>query len=172
MPRSAHPQHSFDWTGWRPKEVATLVFIIRGGKILLIRKKRGIGAGKINGPGGRVEVGEDPRACAAREFEEELLARPVGLTLAGNLRFQFANEFSMLVHVFRGSDVDGLPQDTEEAAPLWVEVSDIPYDAMWADDRHWLPFMLRGEPFSGSFLLDGDKLVHHFFDEAAPVERC
>ena len=44
-----------DWQGWRADEHATLCFVIRGGEILLIRKLRGLGAGKINGPGGRLE---------------------------------------------------------------------------------------------------------------------
>lgn len=164
--------HGFDWVGWTPKEIATLVFIVRGGEILLIRKKRGIGSGKINGPGGRVEEGENPESCAAREFEEELLARPVDLTWAGDLRFQFTSGFSMLVHVFRGSDVVGVPKETDEAAPLWVSRDEIPYDDMWADDRHWMPRLLRGESFCGSFLLDGDRLVHHYFDETdSPLPR-
>ena len=33
------------------------MFVVQGGKILLIRKKRGIGAGKVNGPGGKFEPG-------------------------------------------------------------------------------------------------------------------
>ncbi len=50
-----------DWTTWEPKERATLLFVIKEGQILLIRKKRGLGAGKINGPGGRLEPGETRR---------------------------------------------------------------------------------------------------------------
>ena len=44
---------AIDWTGWQPKERATLLFILRDGQALLIHKKRGLGAGKINAPGGR-----------------------------------------------------------------------------------------------------------------------
>jgi len=61
-----------DWDRWQPRERATLLFVIRGGEILLIRKLRGLGAGKINGPGGRIDAGETPLACAVREVEEEL----------------------------------------------------------------------------------------------------
>ncbi|RLF04257.1 MAG: NUDIX hydrolase, partial [Thermoprotei archaeon] len=32
---------------------ATLCFLLRGDEVLLIRKKRGFGAGKYNGVGGR-----------------------------------------------------------------------------------------------------------------------
>ena len=61
-----------DWQRWEPDEHATLCFVIRGGEILLIRKKRGLGAGKINGPGGRLEPGETALDCAVRETREEL----------------------------------------------------------------------------------------------------
>ena len=62
-----------DWSRWRPVDRATLTFIVKEGEILLIRKKRGLGAGKINGPGGRVEPDETILDCAIREVQEELL---------------------------------------------------------------------------------------------------
>ena len=40
---------------WRPVHQATLLFVINDGNVLLIRKKRGLGAGKINGPGGKLD---------------------------------------------------------------------------------------------------------------------
>ena len=46
-----------NWTAWAPKERATLLFVRRHGQLLLIHKKRGLGAVKINGPGGRIEAG-------------------------------------------------------------------------------------------------------------------
>ena len=36
---------SIDWASWEPEEVATLMFVVKSGRILLIRKKRGLGAG-------------------------------------------------------------------------------------------------------------------------------
>ena len=63
---------NIDWTQWQPQETATLMFVIRNDEVLLIRKKRGLGAGKMNGPGGRIEQGETPLQCAIRETEEEL----------------------------------------------------------------------------------------------------
>ena len=58
-----------DWAAWKPTEYANLCFVMRDGKILLIRKKRGLGAGKINGPGGRLEPGETALAAAIRETQ-------------------------------------------------------------------------------------------------------
>ena len=57
----------FQWPAqWTPDILATLMFVVQDGKILLIRKKRGIGAGKVNGPGGKFEPGGNgPPVCAA-----------------------------------------------------------------------------------------------------------
>jgi 8-oxo-dGTP diphosphatase len=44
-----------NWDSWQAKDPATLVFVIREGRILLIDKKTGLGKGKVNGPGGKVE---------------------------------------------------------------------------------------------------------------------
>ncbi|MGD2108476.1 MAG: 8-oxo-dGTP diphosphatase [Phycisphaerae bacterium] len=126
---------------------------------MLIRKKRGLGAGKINGPGGRVDPGETPREAAIREVQEELHVLPVDVTEIGELRFQFADGLSLLVHVFLAPDCVGDPQETDEAVPLWTPVEAIPYDEMWADDRRWFPLMLSGAPFRGWFVFDGDRML-------------
>ena len=47
-----------DWENWRAKDPATLVFVFRDDEVLLINKKRGLGKGKVNGPGGKVDPGE------------------------------------------------------------------------------------------------------------------
>lgn len=59
------------------------------GRILLGRKKRGMGFGKWNGFGGKIEAGETMRECAARELFEEsgLKARPEDLIPVGDLYF-------------------------------------------------------------------------------------
>ena len=51
---------SIDWTSWQPDMVATLMFDVEDSRVLLIRKKRGLGAGNINGPGGKLDPGETP----------------------------------------------------------------------------------------------------------------
>ena len=82
-----------DWSTWKPTEYANLCFVMRGGQILLIRKKRGLGAGKINGPGGRLEKGETALESAIRETQEELGVTPTGLEHIGELFFQFCALF-------------------------------------------------------------------------------
>ena len=158
------------WVGWTPKEVATLVFAIRQGEVLLIRKLRGLGAGKINGPGGRLEPGELLLDCAVREVQEELRVTPTGLEYGGDIRFQFVDGYSLHVHCYRAADIMGEPMATEEAIPLWTALDAIPYDDMWDDDRIWLPQLIAKQPFSGRFLFEGDRLLDYSLDTGTTCE--
>ena len=148
-----------DWAAWRPTERATLLFVVRGGEVLLIRKKTGLGAGKINGPGGRIDPGETDEAGAVREVEEELLVTPTGVRKAGELFFQFADGYALHGAVFTATSIEGVPTETPEAAPLWRRIDEIPYDEMWADDRLWFPLMLAGRGFRGWFVFEGDAML-------------
>ena len=58
-----------DWQNWQPRQYANLCFIVKDGRVLLIRKKRGLGAGKINAPGGKLESGETALGAAIRETQ-------------------------------------------------------------------------------------------------------
>lgn len=160
--------HEIDWTTWSAVDTATLCFVIRDGEILLIRKKRGLGAGKINGPGGRVEPGESPEACAIREVQEELCVTPTGLEARGEHRFQFVDGYSIHVHVFTARGCRGDAAETEEAIPLWTPLDRIPYEEMWEDDRLWLPLMLEGRRFRGVYVFDGDHMVDHRIEHDGP----
>lgn len=152
-----------DWLGWQPTERATLMFVLRDNEILLIRKKRGMGAGKINGPGGRLEKGETPEACAVRETIEELHVTPLSPTLRGRARFHFLDGYQLTVFCFVSYSHEGTATETDEAVPLWTPISAIPYEQMWADDALWLPQLLRGEVFDGRYIFDGDTMVDYAF---------
>ena len=148
-----------DWQNWQPQQLANLCFIVKDGRVLLIRKKRGLGAGKINGPGGKLEPGETALAAAIREVQEEIGVTPLAIEDRGVLHFQFADGYSLECAVFLAIDLDGEPVETIEAAPFWVKVEAVPYDEMWADDRHWLPEVLAGKSFRGWFEFDGDTML-------------
>ena len=150
---------AIDWTAWNPKERATLMFILRDEKILLIHKKRGLGAGKINGPGGRLEPGETPLAAAIRETQEEICVTPTGIQAAGELLFQFVDGFSIHGYVFTATGFTGEPQETDEAIPTWLPTAALPYHQMWADDRVWMPLLLQGKTFTARFLFEGDLML-------------
>jgi len=144
---------------WEPTMRANLVFLVNGGEVLLIHKKTGLGAGKINGPGGKLESGESALEAALREVEEELRIRARNLDEVGELHFDFVDGLRLHCAVFLGSEFEGVPVETSEAKPEWFAIEDIPYDRMWADDRHWLPQMLAGRRFRAWFRFDGEDML-------------
>jgi 8-oxo-dGTP diphosphatase len=150
-----------DWARWTRKDTATLLFVIQNGRTLLIRKKRGLGAGKINAPGGRVEPGERPIDAAIREVREELGVTALAPRERGTLAFEFVDGYRLFCHVFSSDRCEGEPVETDEAIPLWTALDAIPYEQMWADDALWLPKMLAGYRFEGRFVFDGDRLLSH-----------
>jgi 8-oxo-dGTP diphosphatase len=153
------PAMEIKWPDWIPVDRATLCFVVRGGQILLILKKRGLGAGKVNGPGGRIDPGETALEAAIRETREELHVTPIAPEMRGELLFQFADGYSLHCGVFLAHDCVGEATETPEAVPMWTPLEAIPYDRMWEDDRHWLPALLEGKTFRASFYFDGEKLL-------------
>jgi len=163
---------AIDWARWEPRDRATLLFVVQAGRVLLIHKKKGLGAGKINGPGGRLEPGETPRACAVREVQEELCITVADPEWRGRLHFQFKDGYSIRGDVFLGTRYSGEPAETMEAIPLWFDLAAIPYERMWADDPLWLPGMLAGRRFIGRFIFDGDRMVDGTVTEPDAAERA
>ena len=77
------------------------------------------------------------------------------------MHFQFADGYALHCTVFVAEGCDGEPTETDEAIPLWVQRAEIPYDKMWADDRHWLPGVLEGRNFRGYFEFESDRMLAH-----------
>lgn len=153
-----------DWNTWQPGIRATLMFIIDESRheVLLIRKKRGLGAGKINGPGGKMDPGETAVQCAVRETQEELGVTALNPVHHGELWFQFVDGLRMQVDVFVATQHEGLAVETAEAVPLWTSLNDLPFDEMWADDIHWLaPALVERRHFIGRFTFDDDTMLSH-----------
>ena len=143
-----------DWKRWRAVDTATLVFVLRGDEILLIDKKRGLGKGKVNGPGGKVDPGETVEQCAIRECQEELAIEVSALEVLVSTASSLSMATRFIVLFTAPGSFIGTPTESPEAAPRWTRVDDIPYDLMWEDDRIWLPMMLAGKAFRAKWIFD------------------
>jgi 8-oxo-dGTP diphosphatase len=159
-----------DWRSWEARDPATLVFVIEEEQILLIRKKRGLGHGKVNGPGGKLDPGENAVECARRECREELGIEVHDLECMGEHKFQFIDGYSIHCWVFRSFSYDGDPVETDEAIPMWTDIDKIPYEEMWEDDRMWLPMLLEGRRFSARWLFDDDRMLDHDLQEVTEIK--
>ncbi|MBN1700119.1 MAG: NUDIX domain-containing protein [Spirochaetales bacterium] len=140
------------WETIQFTERAALCFIVDNGRVLLIRKKKGLGAGKIDAPGGRLEAGETAIEAARRETEEEIGLVPEDVREKAELRFYFLSGYSLFCTVFFAYRWTGTMKETDEATPFWMLKEDIPYDNMWEDARLWLPPLLGGETLDGYFI--------------------
>ncbi|HAT56868.1 MAG TPA: 8-oxo-dGTP diphosphatase [Veillonellaceae bacterium] len=144
----------------------SLVYPIRSdGKILLGMKKRGMGKGKWNGFGGKIEGQESMEECAVRELYEEsgLEGRPCDLIYKARLFFEKPDEpswnhwgFVYFLHVWKGNETS-----SEEMSPRWFAVDALPYAKMWKADKVWLPAVLAGAFVHGriTFGSDGDTVT-------------
>jgi len=148
-----------DWDAWEPKETAVITYIFKDDKVLLINKKTGLGAGKVNAPGGRIEPAEMAIEAAVREVQEETGLTPLNLKEAGKLSFIFKDGYSLKGFVYFADDCTGDMVETDEADPFWQPVNEIPYEKMWEDDKLWLPLAMKGQYITGFFIFDEDKMI-------------
>ena len=146
---------------WQPDVRGTLLFLKDRDQVLLIRKKRGHGAGKINGPGGKVDQGETPLQAALRETREETGIEVRHATLMAEFRFVDLIAEQWYGYVFIAEGWHGSLQETDEADPFWCPIAELPFAEMWEDDRFWLPRLLSGERLRGDFLFDDGRLLAH-----------
>jgi 8-oxo-dGTP diphosphatase len=146
-----------------PMMESTLCFLLDSDKILLGKKKRGMGLGNYTGIGGKVEKEEGIIDATVREVQEEIGVTPYHLKKAAILTFLFPNkpEWNQIVHAFITYDWEGLPKETEEINPKWFNRSKIPYDLMWEDSQHWVPEVLKGNKIRGTFQYDKDIKISH-----------
>lgn len=157
----------------------TLCFPInKKGEILLGLKKRGFGAYKYNGFGGKLDEGEGFRQTAVRELEEEaaLVAKQEALDAVAFLdfRFPYEPELTHVGWVYLVRDYEGCPLETEEMKPQWFSSDKIPYEAMWAGDRTWLPLLWEGKKIKGyvTFGQDNESVEDMYIEEVSELDEA
>ena len=136
------------------KRVLTLCILHLENQVLLGMKKRGFGAGKWNGFGGKIHEGETIEEATIREMKEESGVTVTNLKPHGILEFINKPHELLEVHMFGTSTYSGTPTESEEMKPQWYNIEDIPYENMWPDDKYWLPELLKGKCFEGTFFFD------------------
>jgi 8-oxo-dGTP diphosphatase / 2-hydroxy-dATP diphosphatase len=143
------------------RKILTLLIVHKDSKVLLGMKKRGFGMGKYNGFGGKVNEGESIQEAAKRELLEEAGIKAIDIEELGILDFSWQGkpEDILEVHIFKAIDFTGQPQETEEMRPQWFNISEIPFENMWADDVYWFPLFLENKKFKGMFVFDDNNAV-------------
>jgi 8-oxo-dGTP diphosphatase / 2-hydroxy-dATP diphosphatase len=153
------------------RKLLTLTIVHQGERVLLGMKKRGFGAGRYNGFGGKVEANESIEEAATREVIEEAHIKPLQLQKLGVMEFTFESDPDLLeVHIFKSTAYEGEVGESEEMYPSWFHYSEIPFEAMWRDDRFWFPLLLRNKKFMGRVLFDTrHEIIHHELQEVTKL---
>ena len=124
-------------------------------EVCLGMKKRGFGMGMWNGAGGKPNDGETLIEAASREALEEFGVRVKKIEKYGEFHFVLRREeMEARMHAYLVNDWEGEPTETEEMAPAWFEVGNVPYEKMWKSDGEWLPLVLDGKKTRGTYTFE------------------
>lgn len=130
-------------------KVSTICFPVQDGNIFLAYKKRGFGAGFLNGYGGKQQPGDLTIVDAAiREMKEEggIVASPDDLEKVAVINFFEEDVQIFECHVFFCHNWQGEFHETDEmTAPQLYDILNPPYDHMWDADKVWLPIVCSGK---------------------------
>ena len=139
---------------------AVLCYLEQGNHYLLLLKANGkFGGGFWNAPGGKIELNETPEQAARREVLEETGLSVKSLQKIGSLTFYFGQgkpRPDWTAEVFVSSNFSGTLKESEEGQLKWFSKESLPYDEMWQDDRYWLPLLVEGKKFRGTFEFTAD----------------
>ena len=141
--------------------LATLVYCIRNGKVLLMQRRKAPYAGSWVAPGGKLETGESPHACALREFHEETglvghNARLRALVSETSTR----SDWQWLIFVYRvDAESEQFVSDEREGKLAWWDPAELETAAdIPPADRHFMQDAMRAE--------DGLAEYHCEYDQA------
>lgn len=141
---------------------AVLVYVRRGMSLLMVSRGLRPGdmhAGKCNGLGGKLELGESPWQAASREVAEEagLALPPERYRWLGTLTFpdfKAHKKEDWLVPVLTAevseAEAATVWQEGPEGRLLWVPEDELLGLPLWEGDRVFLPFVKDGRPFNGT----------------------
>ncbi|XP_004629740.1 7,8-dihydro-8-oxoguanine triphosphatase [Octodon degus] len=151
--------------------IYTLVLVVQPQRVLLGMKKRGFGAGRWNGFGGKVQEGETIEDGAKRELQEESDLTVDTLQKVGHITFEFVGvPEPMQVHIFHTDSVQGTPRESDEMRPQWFLLDQIPFSDMWPDDSYWFPLLLQKKKFRGHFKFqDQDTILDYSLHEVDDI---
>lgn len=145
-------------------KLSTLCYIERDGCYLMlhrVKKQQDVNAGKWIGVGGKLEEGESPDECAAREVKEETGLTLVNPRMRGVITFVSAGWDDEIMFLYTGEGEGDVRPDCDEGVLRWVPVGDVPALNLWQGDRVFLKLLLESEAFfSLKLSYQGDTLIH------------
>jgi 8-oxo-dGTP diphosphatase len=152
-------------------QVSTLCYVRRGGRTLMLhrtKKDRDVHKGKWNGLGGKLESGESPEECVAREVREESGLTIYSPKLRGVMTFpEFKDREDWLVFLFTAEQFDGEMTESHEGRLEWINDAEIFNLCLWEGDKYFLRWLEHPRFFSAKFCYQDGALIKHevtFYD--------
>ena len=149
---------------------ATLCYVKKNGKTLMlhrIKKKNDIHQGKWNGLGGKMELGESPEECIAREVLEESGLKIKDPKFRGVLTFPaFDSIQDWIVFLFTADEFTGEMIESNEGDLQWIDDDKLAQLQLWDGDRLFIDWLKKDKFFSAKFIYDKGSLKNytvHFY---------
>lgn len=141
---------------------ASLCFLIRNDEVLLAEKQKKIGAGFLNGFGGKAEPSDrNIEDTNIRETEEEIGVSLRKIKKMGEITFHNPSKDvdlqRMNVHIFIATNWTGEPTETDEMKKVnWYKIDELDYDKFLPADRLFIPQILDGKCVKGIIEYNND----------------
>ncbi len=150
--------------------VGSLGYVFDDDRVLLLKRSRPPQQDLWTAPGGKLETGESPEDCLARELHEE-----TGLTItAPRLKavvtvYDVAWPIHWLLFIFRVDQFSGGLRPCDEGELRWVALDALKdYTRPHADKQHWSHILQPGDSvWRGKFIYD---TPHHLSEEIRYTE--
>jgi 8-oxo-dGTP diphosphatase len=105
--------------------LVTLGYLVRDGRLLLLRRPRPPNEGRYSPPGGKTEAGESPEGCLRREFLEETGLTCGRMELAGVLTQVCPGHYDVVMFLFRILDATGELREGDGGPLEWVPLEEV-----------------------------------------------
>lgn len=126
-------------------EVGAAVIEDEEGRLLIARRREGKSqAGLWEFPGGKLEPGESPQACIARELREEMNIEVQPGAILGSNEHAYANGTIRLIAV-RARYISGEIRLTDHDACEWVKLSRLSHYLFAPADVKFVEMLTRSE---------------------------
>jgi 8-oxo-dGTP diphosphatase len=124
--------------------LATLVYALKDGQVLLLKRRKRPYAGSWVAPGGKLDPFEAPAACAVRELHEETGLAARRILLRGVVReVSPAPSWQWLLYIYVVTEFEGnLIPVSPEGDLQWWRIEDVPALTLPEADRIFFPAVI------------------------------
>ncbi|HEX9076911.1 MAG TPA: 8-oxo-dGTP diphosphatase [Anaerolineae bacterium] len=139
--------------------LSTLVYCLKDRRVLMMQRRKEPNLGLWVAPGGKIEIGESPYECAARELAEETGLAATSLIFRGLItEVSPQPDWQWMLFLYVATSFSGdVGESHREGALQWWSVSQVPQLPIPQGDRIFYPRIIDLEKpfFDARFVYDG-----------------